>query len=208
MEEEQLYWKLAQGRTPELQKKLLRAKVAVAGLGGLGSNIAVMLARSGVGRLLLIDFDRVDYSNLNRQHYFLKHVGQEKTEALAGQIREINPYIQIKTVTARITDGNVSELLEGYPVVCEAFDNPQSKAVLVNGVLEHLPGTVVVAASGMAGTESLNRMRTERRFARLYVCGDMESDMAEACMYAPRVSACAAHQANMVLRLILGEAEA
>ncbi len=208
MEEEQLYWKLAQGRAPELQKKLLQAKVAVAGLGGLGSNLAVMLARSGVGRLLLLDFDRVDYSNLNRQHYFVNHVGQEKTQALAGQIREVNPYIQVEPVTARITDGNVSELLEGYPVVCEAFDNPQSKAVLVNGVLEHLPGAVVVAASGMAGMGSLNRMRTERRFARLYVCGDMESDMAGACMYAPRVTACAAHQANMVLRLILGEAGA
>ena len=108
----------------EMQKKLRAAKVAVAGLGGLGSNIAVMLARSGIGKLLLVDFDVVDVTNLNRQMYFIPQLGRPKTEALAELLVQINPYTEYETVCTKVTPENVKELFSEYPIVCEAFDRP------------------------------------------------------------------------------------
>lgn len=195
--------------TPLVHEKVKSAKVAIAGLGGLGSNIAIMLARTGVGKLLLIDFDIVEPSNLNRQSYYIKHLGILKTEALKQQIEEINPFIEVETKNCRVDETNVGSLFKGYTIVCEAFDNPESKALLVNGILEKLEDITIVAASGMAGYDSANTIKTVRKFNRLYVCGDMEN---EACigngLMSPRVNVCAGHQSNMILRLIIGENEA
>lgn len=189
--------------TPEVYEKVKKAKVAVAGLGGLGSNIAIMLARTGLGELLLVDFDQVEPSNLNRQCYTVKHLGLDKTEALKMQIEEINPFITVKIKTVKVSYDNLTELFSGYEVVCEAFDNPKSKAMLVNGLLQELD-CKVVASSGMAGYFSSNSIRTEKKFNRLYVCGDGEHEAKQGSgLMAPRVSICAGHQANMVLRLLL-----
>lgn len=194
--------------TPFVHDKIKSAKVAIAGLGGLGSNIAIMLARTGVGKLLLIDFDIVEPSNLNRQSYYIKHLGIPKTEALKQQIEEINPFIEIETQNCRVEEANITVLFQDYPVVCEAFDNPESKALLVNGVLEKLKNVTVVAASGMAGYESANTIKTVRKFNRLYICGDMENEASVGNgLMSPRVSVCAGHQANMILRFIIGEYE-
>ena len=188
---------------PGIQEKLKKAKVAVAGLGGLGSNIAVMLARIGVGKLLLVDFDAVEHSNLNRQHYDLTHVGMLKTDAMKEQISKINPFIDIETWAAFVTAENAPEIFEGYSVICEAFDNPQSKAMLVNVLLPG-GGKKIVAASGMAGFESANRIKTIHALKNLYVCGDSQPSEQEGVGFmAPRVMVCAGHQANMVLRLIM-----
>ncbi len=196
---------MAARHTPQVHTKVKQARVAVAGLGGLGSNIALMLARTGVGELLLVDFDVVEPSNLNRQCYSICHLGMKKTDAMAEQIRQINPYIQVKTQNCRVTAQNAAGLFAEYPFVCEAFDNPAAKAMLVNTLLEQCPNCVVVSASGMAGYGSANCIRTEKRFSRLYVCGDGESEAMPGCgLMAPRVTVCAAHQANLVLRLILG----
>ena len=113
----------------EMQVKLRSAKVAVAGLGGLGSNIAVMLARSGIGKLLLVDFDVVDVTNLNRQMYFIPQRGKSKAEALPEILRQINPYLTYESVCVKVTPENVRELFSEYPIVCEAFDRPNQKAV-------------------------------------------------------------------------------
>ena len=113
----------------EMQVKLRAAKVAVAGIGGLGSNIAVMLARSGVGHLLLVDFDVVDVTNLNRQMYFISQLRKPKTEALLETLYQINPYLTYETVQTKVTPDNVKELFGGYPIVCEAFDKPDQKAM-------------------------------------------------------------------------------
>lgn len=191
--------------TPQVHQKVKRARVAVAGLGGLGSNIALMLARTGVGELFLVDFDVVEPSNLNRQCYSICHLGMEKTAALAEQIKQINPYLHVKTQTCRVTEENAAPLFAGYPFVCEAFDSPAAKAMLVNTLLGQCPDCTVISASGMAGYGSANSIRTEKRFSRLYVCGDGESEAMPGCgLMAPRVTVCAAHQANLVLRLILG----
>ena len=192
----------------DLHKRFSSATVAVCGLGGLGSNIAIALARAGIGKLLLIDFDRVDITNLHRQQYKANQIGLYKTDALAENLLEIAPYTEIKTVTAKITEENFADLLKEADVVCEAFDNAEAKAMLVNGVLEQLPDCYLVAASGMAGMDTPNTIRTRKITKRFYLCGDEESDVADTIgLVAPRVMLCAAHQAHTVLRILAGEYE-
>jgi len=187
------------------KEKLKNGKAAIAGLGGLGSNIAVMLARIGVGKLLLVDFDVVEPGNLNRQNYNLTHLGMLKTEALKSQIDKINPFVETEICTAKVTETNALEIFKDYPIVCEAFDNPQYKAMLVNTLLEK-GGKKIIAASGMAGYESANKIKTKQMLKNLYVCGDFEPAEQDGIGFmAPRVTICAGHQANMVLRLLLME---
>jgi sulfur carrier protein ThiS adenylyltransferase len=192
----------------DLHKRFSSATVAVCGLGGLGSNIATALVRSGIGKLLLIDFDCVDVTNLHRQQYKASQIGRYKAEALAENLLEIAPYTEIHTVTVKITEENFAELLKETDIVCEAFDHAESKAMLVNGVLEQLPHCYLVAASGMAGMNTPNTIRTRKIMKRFYLCGDEVSEAADSIgLVAPRVMLCAAHQAHTVLRILAGEYE-
>lgn len=199
---------LIERHTRPVYEKLRAARVAIAGLGGLGSNIAVSLARAGVGELLLVDFDRVELSNLNRQQYDTADLGRLKTEALRDRLLKINPYITLKHITTRVDAANAAEIFGSYSIVCEAFDKAATKAMLINTLLEQCPHVVIVSGSGMAGTLSANMIVTRRVFGRLYLCGDGITDMADANgLMAPRVAVCANHEANMVLRLALGETD-
>ena len=192
----------------DLQEKFSSATVAVCGLGGLGSNIAIALARAGIGKLILIDFDSVDITNLHRQQYKANQIGLYKADALAENLLEIAPYTDVTAVTAKITEENFADLLKRADVVCEAFDNAEAKAMLVNGVLEQLPDCYLVAASGMAGMDTPNTIRTRKVMGRFYLCGDETSDVADTIgLVAPRVMLCAAHQAHTVLRILAGEYE-
>ena len=192
----------------ELQAKFTGGTVAICGLGGLGSNIAVALARAGVGRLILIDFDRVDISNLHRQQYQADQIGLYKTEALTENLKRMAPYVEIISHSIRITEDNFQRLLQDADIICEAFDDAEAKAVLVNGVLEQLHTKYLIAASGMAGLGSANSIKTRRVMERFYLCGDGVSDVGDDIgLVAPRVMLCAAHQAQMVLRILSGEYE-
>lgn len=196
---------LIERHTRPVCEALKKAHVGIAGLGGLGSNIGVMLTRLGVGQLTLADFDTVDLSNLNRQHYMLKHIGKPKTDALASQLREINPYIRLTCFPEKITEENAFSVFDGCSIVCEAFDNAAAKAMLVNTLLLACPDKKIVAASGLAGYGSANDIKTRQVMNNFYICGDSQSDIADGlCLMAPRAALCAAHQANMVLRLLLG----
>ena len=196
---------LCQRHGEAVQEKLERARVAVAGLGGLGSNVAFALARIGVGHLHLVDFDRVDLTNLNRQQYFIGHLGMYKTDALRGELLQINPYLDVRTDCVKVTAENLRELFTEDEIICEAFDTAEQKAMLVNGVLEAFPEKKLVAASGMAGFGDSNRIHTRRVMKNFYLCGDEETESAPgAGLMAPRVAVCAAHEANMIVRLILG----
>lgn len=180
--------------------------MGIAGLGGLGSHIAVMLARTGIGTLHLVDFDVVDLTNLNRQQYFLPQLGQEKTHALCQLLRQINPYLTLLPQTVRVTEENAGELFREDPILCEAFDQPEQKAMLVSTVLEQCPNTTVISGSGMAGYGSANDIHSRKAARRLYLCGVETTDLAPfRGLMAPRVSVCAGHQANLAVRLILGE---
>lgn len=179
-----------------------KARVAIAGAGGLGSNIAAALARCCVGEIFITDFDKVEPSNLNRQHYRMKDVGQYKTEALKEQLFEINPYVKVTAENVRVTAENAAELFGGYDIVCEAFDKAEEKAMLVNALLTKTEKCIVICGSGMAGIGDSNGMLTKKINDRFYICGDMCTDMQHG-LVAPRVNICAMHQANLAAELIL-----
>ena len=192
----------------ELQQKFSSATVAICGLGGLGSNIAISLARAGIGKLILIDFDEVDITNHHRQQYKASQIGRNKTDALSENLKEIAPYIGIESHTVRIAEDNAAELLKDADIICEAFDDAEAKAMLTNLVLEEMPDKFLVAASGMAGFGSATPIQTRRAAKRFYLCGDGASDISEAgSLVASRVMLCAAHQAHAVLRILAGEIE-
>ena len=192
----------------ELHRAFSSATVAICGLGGLGSNIAIALARAGLGKLILIDFDRVDITNLHRQQYKADQIGMYKTDALADNLREINPYIELEAHTERITEYNAVTLLKDADIVCEAFDDAECKAMLTNTVLSELPDKYLVAASGMAGMGVTNSIKTRRITNRFYLCGDETSEVSDGIgLVAPRVALCAAHQAHTVLRILAKQFE-
>ncbi len=195
---------LRQGR--ERTDRFASSVVAVCGLGGLGSHIAYSLARAGVGHLVLIDFDRVDVTNLHRQQYKVSQVGMMKAQALVDNLREIAPYTDYRPYGVKISPDNAKDLLGGADVICEAFDRAEEKAVLTDCVLEEMPETYLVAGSGMAGMGDANLIKTRQVTKRFFVCGDGVSDVAAAgSLVAPRVMACAAHQALKVLQILAGE---
>lgn len=205
---EQFEKALEERQTKEVRTRLREGRAAVAGLGGLGSNIALMLARTGIRKLMLADFDCVDISNLNRQAYTIDQIGMPKTEALKQLIRQVNPWIELEVFQGKITEDNAAELFGDYPIICEAFDGAEAKAMLVNTVLEQLPGSVIISGNGMAGTYSSNLIRTRKVNRRFYLCGDEENSVSDdESLTAARVSVCAGHEANMAVRLMLGETE-
>jgi len=189
----------------ELQDKFSETTVAICGLGGLGSNIAVALARAGIGRLILIEFDKVDVTNLHRQQYKACQVGMDKTEAMAENLAEIAPYIQVEVLCQKIDEDSAIELLNEADIICEAFDHPEAKAMLVNLVLEKMPEKYLIAASGMAGFGSPNSIKTRKITEKFYLCGDEVSDVSDGIgLIASRVMLCASHQAHTVLRIVAG----
>ncbi|GAB4254738.1 MULTISPECIES: sulfur carrier protein ThiS adenylyltransferase [Deferrisoma] len=204
--EEELEALLVARHTPGVHARVKGACVGVAGLGGLGSQVAVALARTGFGRLVLADFDVVEPSNLNRQQYFVDQIGRPKVEALAENLRRINPYVRLDLHQVRLTPENIPEIFRDCRVLVEAFDRADQKAMLVETALTRLPGTWIVAASGLAGYGPADAIRTHRVGERLFVVGDLETEARPGVgLMAPRVGVAAHMQANLVLRVVLGE---
>lgn len=192
----------------KLQKRFSSATVAVCGLGGLGSNISICLARAGIGRLILIDFDRVDITNLHRQQYNANQIGRLKTEALSDNLKAIAPYAELETHAERITAENAEKLLADADIICEAFDNAECKAMLTDTVLTKMPEKYLVSASGMAGLDSPNTIKTRKLTDKFYLCGDGVSEVATSnSLVSARVMLCAAHEALTVLRILAEEFE-
>ena len=197
---------LAERHGAARQEKFSRGRVAICGLGGLGSRVAELLTRAGTGYLRLIDFDRLEATNLNRQWYFMEQLGRYKAEALAENLRRITPYVELDVHTVRVTEENLAGLLNDVDVIVEAFDNAACKAMLVNGVRENFPHCPLVAASGMAGFVSANAMRVRRLSENFFLCGDGSSDAgAGDGLYGARVNICSAQEALVVLQLLAGE---
>ncbi len=193
---------MAARHTPGVHEKIRQATVGIAGLGGLGSAVAVALARTGVGRLILADFDVVEPSNLNRQQYFIDQIGQTKSAALEVNLRRINPYVKYETHCIRLTPDNIPSLFSEADVLVEAFDRADQKAMLLHA----FKSRPIVAASGMAGYGSGETIGVHKMGDRIYVVGDLETAAAPGCgLMAPRVGIAAHMQANLVLRLVLGE---
>ena len=191
------------------QQAFSSATVAVCGLGGLGSNISIALTRAGIGKLILIDFDKVDITNLHRQQYKASQIGMNKTDALWENLREISPYTDLVTHTLKLDESNMYSILGSADIICEAFDKAEMKAMLVNYVLENFSDKYILSGSGMAGFGSSNSITTKKVTKRFYICGDGVSDVNDGIgLVSSRVMTCAAHEAHMVLRILSGETEA
>lgn len=203
---EELEALLVARHTPGVHAVVKRARVGVAGLGGLGSPVAIALARIGVGTLVLADFDVVEPSNLNRQQYFIDQLGMAKVDALADTLRRAHPYSTLECHRVRLTPDNVPQVFAGCEVVVEAFDRADQKAMLVETALRRLPDAWVVSASGLAGYGPATAIGCHRVGERLVVVGDLEAEArpGEGLM-APRVGVAAHIQATAVLRILLGE---
>ena len=186
-------------------EKLKKAKVCILGLGGLGSNVAILLARAGIGYLKLVDFDIVEASNLNRQQYRISHIGMKKTEAIRTIIKEINPFVEIEVLNKKVDRENILSIVGDVEIVVEAFDVAETKAMAIEELLMN-GNKILVSASGMAGLGSANEIITRKIRDNFYLVGDNYSDYEEySGIMSTRVMLCAAHQANVVLRLIVGE---
>lgn len=195
---------LGKGLTSAQLDALHSAHIAVVGLGGLGSNIAVALTRLGVGHLYLYDFDKVELSNLNRQYYFLGDIGKYKADALVAHLRQINPYADFHAQVVRVTPENIPELLGDCELICEALDAAESKAMLVSSVLSTWPDKRLIAGSGLAGFGPASAITSKRISKNFYLCGDNTSDFHDLPLCGARVALCAAQQALLVARIILG----
>lgn len=184
---------------------LADARVGVAGLGGMGSNIAQSLVRAGIGHLVIADFDTVDASNITRQNYFFRDIGRRKADATLDILRMIDPDADVVAHDVRLDRENACSVFHGCSIVCEALDSPDQKSMLVETLLRGDPDVIVVSCSGMAGFGDPNYIRTDRRMSRLHVSGDGESDaFAGIGLVSPRVLVCAGHEAMTAIRILLG----
>ena len=204
-EREVLRAMIASRNSPELNLALSKAVIGVAGLGGLGSNIAISLARVGVKKLVLADFDVVEPSNLNRQQYFVRHIGLKKTQALKELINDVNPFVEVETHDIFLDEKNVASVFGECEILCEAFDNVAGKAMILNEAGASLKDKKIIGASGMAGYFSSNIIKTIKFAKNVYLCGDLtnEAKIGQGLM-APRVAVCANHEANLAIRLLMG----
>lgn len=189
--------------TPNIHSSLKKGKIVVLGLGGLGSNIAISLARIGVGHLILADFDVVEPSNLNRQQYFISDIGKYKTDAIKNHIKNINPFIKIDTVNKIIDSSNINEF-EDVDIIMEAFDNPRYKAEIASFILKNMKDKYLISSSGMAGFYDSNIIKTRMIKERFFICGDGVNEAKEGDgLMAPRVSICANHMANLATKILI-----
>lgn len=204
--EDELEALMVSRHSPGVHARIKRATVGIAGLGGLGSAIAIALARIGVGRLIVADFDVVEPSNLNRQQYFVDQIGEFKTEALAANLRRMHPYVKVEPHTIQLAPANIPEIFRSVTVMVEAFDTAEAKAMLAECWLREMPAIPLVVATGLAGHAPSNTVRTRKLGRNLIVVGDLVTAAQPGTgLMAPRVGIAAHHQANAVLRLLLGE---
>ncbi|MFA5143214.1 MAG: sulfur carrier protein ThiS adenylyltransferase ThiF [Candidatus Omnitrophota bacterium] len=182
-------------------EKVQKTRIGLAGLGGLGSNCALSLVRVGFKKFTLVDFDSIDYSNLDRQFFFLDQVGEDKTKALEANLRKVNPDIDIKSAKKIVEKENVASLFGDCDVVAECFDRAEHKRMLVEELLKL--GKFVVSASGLGGIGSSDEIKVHRMKKNLVMIGDLKSDISSKPALSPRVNIAAAKQADAILEYII-----
>ncbi len=189
--------------TPKVYERLNQSCVGIAGLGGLGSTIAIALARVGIGKLVLIDHDVVEPSNLNRQQYFVEHIGVYKTDAIRDILEKIHPFLDVVTHQTKVTERNVVELLGAVDVIVEAVDGQGTKQMLIDQVREKFPQMPLVSGVGIAGYGDNNSITTRKK-GNLYICGDEQAaHNYRKGLMAPRVGVVANMQANQVVEILV-----
>ncbi|MFZ4739941.1 MAG: sulfur carrier protein ThiS adenylyltransferase ThiF [Bacteroidales bacterium] len=188
-----------------LFESLKRKTVGIAGCGGLGSNCAIALARIGIGKLIIADFDVIVQSNLNRQYFFIDQLGMYKVDALKTNIERVNTDVVVEKYCLKLSPDNVTQLFKNCDVIVEAFDLAEMKKMLIETVLSELPEKYIISGSGMAGWGNNNTIKTIN-YERLYICGDLTTEISENTPpLAPRVGIVANMQANQVVELLLNK---
>jgi len=183
-------------------RKIQQVTVGIAGAGGLGSNCAANLVRSGFRKLVIADFDKVEHSNLNRQFYFYHQIGRSKVEALQENLLDINPNLQLEMQQVKIEQDNVEAIFQGCNIIVEAFDQAKYKKMLVEQYI--MTDRLVVSASGIAGWANSDDIKIHRIREKFYVVGDLSSEVSkELPPCAPRVNIAAAKQADIILEYVL-----
>ena len=191
-------------RFSEVKTHLSKFRVGIAGAGGLGSNCAIALARSGVGTLVIVDHDVIETSNLNRQYYFANQVGLMKTVALEENIRNINREVHVIAHQEKLDRYNIAELFSGCNIIVEAFDSSEMKEMLIETVQIRMPGIPLIVGSGMAGWGKTTELSCRKIDNSLYVCGDESTEVSENMpTLAPRVGIVANMQANTVIEILM-----
>lgn len=191
-------------RYSEIKAHLSKFRIGIAGAGGLGSNCAISLSRSGVGTIVIADFDVIEEANLNRQYYFSDQIGLKKTIALKENISRINPGVNVIAHQTKLNRSNIIDIFSGCNVIVEAFDSAEMKEMLIETVQEKMPGIPVIVGSGMAGWGKTNDITCRKIDDTLYVIGDESSEVSEDLPpIAPRVGIVANMQANVVLELLM-----
>ena len=191
-------------RFSEIKTHLSKFKVGIAGAGGLGSNCAVALARSGIGTLVIADFDVIEKPNLNRQYYFTNQIGSMKTVALKDNINKINSDVDVIIHQKKLDRLNIPEIFSGCNIIVEALDSSEMKEMLIETVQTKMPGIPVVVGSGMAGWGKTNDISSRKIDDTLFVCGDEYSEISDNLPpIAPRVGIVANMQANIVVELLM-----
>ena len=189
----------------ERERRILEsAVVGIAGAGGLGSNCAMHLVRAGVKKLVIADFDVVGESNLNRQFFFRDQLGRKKVDALAENLRRIEPDLSLDLRDVRLAPDNIDWTFSGCSVIVEAFDSADAKSMLLHALLPL--GKPIVSASGIAGWGRSLAIGQRRIGKNLVLIGDTSSDVSNGLApFSPRVGIAAAMEANAVVSLLLGE---
>jgi sulfur carrier protein ThiS adenylyltransferase len=187
----------------EIKNILQHKTVGIAGAGGLGSNCAVALARVGTGTLIIVDFDVVSESNLNRQYYFYDQIGKPKAEALKANIQRINPAVTVIAYEICLTKENIPILFRDCDIIVEALDQADQKEILIETVLTVFPEKPLIIGLGMAGWGKNDAIHC-RQVDNMFICGDEVSEIApDLPPIAPRVGMVANMQANIVLEILL-----
>ena len=198
------YDHLTARNSADIKEKIKQAVIGIAGCGGLGSNAAIALARIGVKKLVIVDFDKVEPSNLNRQQFFITDIGKNKTDALASFINNINPFVEVNRQLIKLSLKNIFNIFKDCPIVIEAFDKVSEKSMIVEAFGDkRFKDKFLITASGLAGYSSSNLIKTNKLSRNIFICGDNKNEGNEINgLMAPRVMIASGHQANMALRLI------
>jgi sulfur carrier protein ThiS adenylyltransferase len=192
-------------KSEKVKKKLKNSTIGIAGLGGLGSNAAISLARAGVGTLVLVDFDKVEEKNLDRQYYFLDQVGKLKVDAIKDNIKKISSDVNVKTFNMKLIKGSMEKPFEDVDIVIEALDSAETKTAFIEEILTKLKDKPIVAASGVAGYGHSDRIIT-KKLGNLCMCYDeLAKSSEDDILMAPRVILMANWEANLALEILLGE---
>jgi len=189
----------------EIKSALKNKTVGIAGCGGLGSNCAVALARVGIGKLIIADFDVIEESNLNRQYFFFDQIGKYKAPTLKENLLRINPKVNVSDHVIKLTPNDIVEIYKKCDVIVEAFDKAEMKEMIVETVLSEFSQKQVVCGIGLAGWGGNNLIKTEQ-YRKLFIVGDRSSETSEEDPpLAPRVGVVSNMMANVVLEILLGK---